>query len=59
MSELTYYPVRYRKCPVCGALIGEPCATLTGAAVNGQVLDAQLVPRTRPHSRRRLRSGAS
>jgi hypothetical protein len=45
----------FRKCPVCFAELGEPCTTLTGVAFQESVRE---VSRDRPHSRRKLRTGA-
>jgi hypothetical protein len=45
----------YRKCPICEAVIGQPCASLSGKIVNGctdnirKELDA-------PHKARKLRT---
>lgn len=47
---------QYRKCPVCFALMGQPCTSLTG--VSGRVLVTNEA-RDRPHSRRKQREGAS
>lgn len=45
---------RYRRCPVCGSDIGDPCASMTV----GMVTEAtRIVPRDEPHSRRNLRAG--
>lgn len=42
--------IRYRKCPVCYALLGRPCTKLSGART--QEAD-------RPHSTRKLRTEAA
>lgn len=43
---------RYRKCPVCGAPLGEACASM----VAGYTTEV-LTTRDRPHSTRKLRVG--
>lgn len=45
----------WRKCPVCGAGIGQPCKALTGVVVDGRAVDAVEVPMDTPHFRRRER----
>lgn len=51
----------YRKCPVCFAELGEACTTITGALIHGHPypqVDPVRSNRDRPHSRRKLRTGA-
>jgi hypothetical protein len=47
---------RYRKCPVCIAVLGEPCVSLSGTLSDGSTI--RLSPR-RPHSGRTERTGGA
>jgi len=47
----------YRKCPSCGAAIGEPCTRLDGTIETNGVPDPRRVARDIPHGRRPLRTG--
>lgn len=50
---------RYRKCRVCLAELGKPCATKTGAIVEGAgyVANAITLQNDQPHTGRQLRTG--
>lgn len=48
---------RFRKCPVCHALIGEACRSLSGTVMNGRP-DAVVTVLDRPHSSRKPKKGA-
>lgn len=47
----------FRKCPVCHALIGEACRSLSGTVMNGRP-DAVVTVLDRAHSSRRPRTTA-
>jgi len=48
----------FRKCPECLAALGQPCKSLDGVVVRGQVTEVQLNIRDRPHSTRKRRTAA-
>jgi hypothetical protein len=51
---------RYRTCPVCFALLGEPCLVLTGRRVNEEYQVTRTgESRDRPHTGRELRAAAA
>jgi hypothetical protein len=53
---------RYQKCSKCGAPLGKPCRSLTGAIVHGRPypqVDPVTSEAASPHGGRKLRAGAS
>lgn len=48
--------LRYRKCPVCKAMIGDPCRSTSGAVFDGRP-DGVVRELGTPHNARGLRSG--
>jgi hypothetical protein len=47
----------FRKCPSCGAALGEPCVLLAGTVETNGVADPNSPERSAPHRNRKLRAG--